>query len=266
MQKISFSLLIFSLLLSCENSNGNELSPVKLETHTQEGEVENPKKEAKANDSIAKEVVRINKTTKIKSVLTLVNGEKNGLCKQYYPSGELWKESMYTDNSLDGISKIYYKSGKLKREVNFSYRQKDGKFLEYFKSGNIKTEITYDKDLPLPGFKEINYRKQKVKQANIKVRHEDRLFASTYNLYFLLDGDFKNAKIYAFENKSDWNSATQISVYELDKQSNNEFKLEVNIPKGFYYVDDIHVFAAYETKGHNDVVVYKKVNLAVSND
>lgn len=265
MLKFSSLLVVLFLFLSCESSTESDSKePVKLETQTKKPE---SKEDKIIKDGIAKEVVRINKNTKVKSVLTIVDGEKHGLCKQFYPSGKIWKESNYKENILDGKSKIYYESGKVKREVEYTFGKKDGKFIEYFKSGNVKTEITYSMDLPMPGFKEINYRKEKIIQPEIKVRHEDRLFEATYNLYFSLEPSFKKVTFYVFENKDDyWKPGTNKFPYTLPEQSNGEFKLDLNIGSGFYLVRDFHIYAVYTTKNHNSVVVYKQMNLAISND
>lgn len=268
MQKFSCILLVLSVFLSCENPKaGTEIEdPVKLRTQTQKRDTVVNKEEPEENDSIPKEVVRINKTTKVKSVLMILNGEKHGLCKQFYPTGEIWKESMYSENKLHGKSKIYYETGKPKRAVDYYKGVKNGKFMEYYKSGNLKTEITYEYDLPMPDFTEINYRKQKVKQAQIKVRHEDQLFNSMYNLYFSFDGNYSKAQFFVLKNKEDWNANFHYSAYELREDTNKEFKWEKNLPKGSYYADELFVFGVYTTKNNNKVVIYKKVNLAISND
>ncbi len=264
MLKYSSLLVAFLLILSCENPLGSDSKePVKLETQTKK---EVAKEDKIIKDGIAREVIKIDKSTKVKSVLTIVDGEKHGLCKQFYPSGEIWKESLYKENKLDGKSKIYYKTGVVKREVEYTRGLKNGKFLEYFKSGNVKTEITYSNDLPMPGFKEINYRKQKIKQPVIKVRHEDKLFASVYNLYFSLEPNFKKVDFYVFENKNDWNTKKFIRAYKLPEHGTNEYKLESYVSKGHFLVKDYHVYALYQTKNNNKVVVYKKLNLAITND
>lgn len=268
MNKIGYPILILVFFLSCESNNSDSESPNKLETTT---EIEKPKNLTKkdkeeSKDTIPKIYSKTNKRTKVKSVLSLLNGDKHGLCKQYYPSGKIWKESMYKHNQMDGVAKIFYESGQLKKEVDYSLGKKNGKFLEYYKSGNIKTEIQYDMDLPLPGFKEINYLKKKVEQPKIKVRHEDRLFEGVYNLYFSIDPKFSKVKMYAIDKEEDWNSEYGVQYYSLKETPNNEFKLEIFLSEGFYYVNEINVYASYKTKMKNEVVVHKKVNLALSND
>lgn len=264
MRNICGLFLCLAIFISCNNTSSEEDdSSNLLETTTEIKKTKKPKVDE--NDTLPKEVVRINKSTKVKSVLTTVKGEKHGVCKQFYPSGTIWKESMYERNRLNGKSKIYYEEGGLQREVNYRKGRKHGKFIEYFKSGNLKTEITYEMGLPLLGYTEINYLKKKIEPAEIKVRHEDRLFESIYNLHFTLDSKFSKVKFYVLENKEDWNSVTDLDYYQMNKLG-GKYKLELKIQKGYYYVSKLHVFAVYTTKAKNQVVVYKLVNLALTND
>jgi len=43
----------------------------------------------------------------------------NGIYKEYYIDGQLWKEVNYIDGKKEGIYKSYYQNGKLKEEINY---------------------------------------------------------------------------------------------------------------------------------------------------
>jgi len=68
---------------------------------------------------------------------------KNGIQKQFYPSGKLQAEWLYKNGQLEGISKEYYETGELKAETAYVNNQIDGVRKTYYKSGRVEFEHTY---------------------------------------------------------------------------------------------------------------------------
>ncbi len=109
-------------------------------------------------------------------------GEKNGLCKEYYPlsyGGGLKKEAIYLNNKINGVRKTYNQNGQLAfvesylpeyvtysinrdEDSTFSFpfgggtQIKHGEFLGYFEDGSLRHRITFENNLPV-GECEFNY-------------------------------------------------------------------------------------------------------------
>lgn len=210
-------------------------------------------------------VTKTDEKSGVKTVLSMVDGDKNGFSKQYYASGEIWKKTQYSDGVINGVAEIFYKSGKTKRRVEYSQGKKNGKYQEFYKSGNIKTEINYDMNLPLLGTIEIDYTKKKIKNPLIKVRQEDLLYEDRYNYYFSLEPNMKDAEFYVMDKKEEWNSNANLSVYNIGNNSKGENMLPIPVAEGYYFVKTIHIYVKYKTKKGNDAVVYKSINVAIEN-
>lgn len=261
MKKINLLILAAIFLMACSETT----EPKKSEPKAKK---ENTKKQdSKKKSEEDPEVIPItNRKTGVRTEIKRKKGQKDGLSKQYYPSGKIWKESNYKDGYLDGLATIYHENGNLKRTVEYTKGKRNGTYTSYFKSGNVKASMEYEMDLPLPGLKEINYLKQEVKQPEIQVRHEDLLFKNAYNLYFSLKPKGKQVDFYVLEKKDDWNSEFNIIYYGLKKVGKDEYILDLNVPQGYYYINEFHVYATYTSKGGHEACVYKKVNLAVENE
>ncbi len=70
-------------------------------------------------------------------------GEKNGLEKFYYPTGELWSRTTYYRDRKDGVEKLYYKSGSIMRLKPYNRGLLDGMEKAYWKNGELMEEIPH---------------------------------------------------------------------------------------------------------------------------
>ncbi len=199
-------------------------------------------------------------------------GLKHGLSKEFFQDGKLRKETPYKEGKIDGVAKIYHKNGKLKRTTPYTTGKKNGVQTYYFKSGNPKVQIGYDMGLVLPGIKEVDFTKNKIKQPEIKIRHEDLLLKDEYNLYFSLEKNGKIIKakeVFVFEDETEWNPENGKVRFNplrnVTTSNGSEAKMAIRIEKGYYFIKDFYVYAVYKSHYGYEAVVMKKVNFAVEN-
>ncbi len=166
MKRILFILLLTIPFIGCNEKQGDN---------------DKPNNKQNKNDSIYKVIPYLEVDTtyyqngKIKSIGTLVDGEKEGLWKYYHVTGMLILEINWEDDKLDGISRNYFNNGKLSKEDNFkngilisskdwdvdgrlisqSYLDEDGKIIDcksyeknqdtsnYYKTGQLESEGNY---------------------------------------------------------------------------------------------------------------------------
>lgn len=77
-----------------------------------------------------------------------LNGKKNGICRKFYPSGQLLEESEWKDDQLDGKYRAFFNNGKPYLECLYKSGQRNGYCISYFPSGSVETEGYYENDLP----------------------------------------------------------------------------------------------------------------------
>ena len=65
------------------------------------------------------------------------------VAKEYYESGEVFREVPLKNGVIDGVTKEYYKSGKILRELLHKNGVGEGISKEYYENGNLKAEVTY---------------------------------------------------------------------------------------------------------------------------
>ncbi len=218
-------------------------------------------------DPLEKHTVKTtNEQSKASSEIPYENGLKNGIAKQHYPNGDIWKESPYKDGKLHGEVKIYERGGKLSRTAQYTEGKLDGKCINYFKSGNPKYTATYRNGLIMPGVVEKNYRNETIKPAVITSQFEDRLITDyEYIVHFKLNGKVSDVEFYALREAKDWTSDVDLGIYELRTQNKNEAQMTFKLDPGYFIATDVHLYVTYKTASGNPAVVYKQINVAAEN-
>lgn len=84
---------------------------------------------------------------KIVSLENYENGEKNGLSKRWFSSGELLEEANWKNGKLDGIYRTYFQNGKLYLECKYNMGQRNGIFKTYFPDGTLELDAFYTNDV-----------------------------------------------------------------------------------------------------------------------
>jgi antitoxin component YwqK of YwqJK toxin-antitoxin module len=67
----------------------------------------------------------------------------DGLYKEYYDSGELFREAQFRNGNFNGDCKIYFKSGKPEREGTLKNGREEGNSKYYYNNGALKGESVF---------------------------------------------------------------------------------------------------------------------------
>jgi antitoxin component YwqK of YwqJK toxin-antitoxin module len=85
--------------------------------------------------------------SKVMSTETYVNGQKNGISKRFYKTGELLEESNWQNDQLNGIYRSYFQDGNPLLECIYSSGQRNGAFKTWFPGGQLEIEAFYTSDM-----------------------------------------------------------------------------------------------------------------------
>ncbi|MEO7174715.1 MAG: toxin-antitoxin system YwqK family antitoxin [Saprospiraceae bacterium] len=64
-------------------------------------------------------------------------GERDGIGKEYYQTGEVLSESHYVAGKLQGVRKIFIQDGKLDAEETYENGEYEGPYKKYFPDGKV---------------------------------------------------------------------------------------------------------------------------------
>jgi len=73
---------------------------------------------------------------------------KDGIYKEYFDTGEIWRETTYKDGKEDGSIRIYYRNGKLQAESTKRDGKTDGIVRMYYEDGTLQHDWHYKEDKP----------------------------------------------------------------------------------------------------------------------
>lgn len=77
------------------------------------------------------------------STETYLNGQKNGVSKRFYKTGELLEESNWQNDQLNGIYRSYFQDGKPLLECNYQEGKRNGAFKTWFPNGALELDAAY---------------------------------------------------------------------------------------------------------------------------
>ncbi len=84
--------------------------------------------------------------TKVVSTENYLDGQKNGISKRYYKTGELLEESNWQNDKLNGFYRSYFQDGTLRLECNYLNGLRNGKFKTVFPNGSLEMDAVYTND------------------------------------------------------------------------------------------------------------------------
>jgi len=70
-------------------------------------------------------------------------GKMEGIYKEYYESGKIFKEINFINDKENGQGKIYYEDGKILRVVNLKNGKENGDVIDYYPNGRIKNKAHF---------------------------------------------------------------------------------------------------------------------------
>jgi antitoxin component YwqK of YwqJK toxin-antitoxin module len=79
---------------------------------------------------------------------SFMNGIKSGICRKFYPTGELLEESLWKENRKEGKYQAFFPTGKPFLQCIFSEGIRNGRCFTYYPSGLTEVESQYKNDKP----------------------------------------------------------------------------------------------------------------------
>lgn len=76
-----------------------------------------------------------------------VNGQKHGISKKFYPTGELFEKSEWRNGKQEGNYEVFFKNGKPYMQCKYSNGKRNGLCLSYFNNGRVEMEAHYNNNL-----------------------------------------------------------------------------------------------------------------------
>ncbi len=92
-----------------------------------------------------------------------IDGLKQGLWTEYYPSGIVKNEINYTNNRKKGYAKVYYENGNLKEEGIWDENKWTGQYKFYYENGNPYYAWNYNNDGQRTGRQQYFHENGKIK-------------------------------------------------------------------------------------------------------
>jgi len=84
--------------------------------------------------------------SKVISTETYLNGQKNGISKRFYKTGELLEESTWQNDKLNGIYRSYFQDGKTFMECMYSKGNRNGTFKTWFPNSTLELDANFTND------------------------------------------------------------------------------------------------------------------------
>lgn len=84
------------------------------------------------------------------------NGDKHGVCRKFYDSGELLEEAEWEYGKQDGKYQVFYKNGNPFMQCKFSNGKRNGLCNSYFQNGKLELEGNYKFNLRHGNWKYYN--------------------------------------------------------------------------------------------------------------
>ena len=206
---------------------------------------------------------------KLKTLATLDEDEKpHGNCKEWYPSGNIFKNQNFKHGIPNGSFKEYYENGNLRKECNFKNGNEHGKSNEfyedgkkdivgnfkdgkmhglreqYFSSGNLETRTTYENGL-IEGLhiflsKDREVIEEKIMQKGLDITMELFMLMAENNSEHMLKAGLIKDGVQKYEpgefsqKMYEYYKANNLKVESYQVTVLNEMLKEGSIDKDFY--------------------------------
>jgi antitoxin component YwqK of YwqJK toxin-antitoxin module len=203
------------------------------------------------------------KSGALKSEITVKDNKKNGSAKKYYPTGELHTLVNYTDGIKEGETVWYYKNGQPYRVTPYQKGKMHGIRKKYYENGALQAEIPYKYGELVEGTKEY-------KQNGAIVNHDVKIIFETLDLLrsenkftLRIKLSEKSSKIEFYEEKTS-TDGNKIRV-PIKTNLSGTGKIEYYLPKGNSKISALKIFAIYESRLGNPLLISKSYNLTIKN-
>lgn len=204
------------------------------------------------------------KSRALKSEITVKDNKKNGLAKEYYPTGELRIMVNYVDNIKEGKTIWYYKNGQPYRVTPYVHGKMQGIRTIYYENGELQAEIPYEKGELTLGTKEYSKNGTLISNSQKIVFEELDLLKEENQFILKMKLSKKSKKVTFFEEKlSTEGNKILVSIY-TNLSGTGEIKYI--LPRGTFKKEILKIYAKYETKLGNPALISKSYKLEIENN
>lgn len=155
----------------------------------------------------------------------VLNGKKDSIYTNYYPSGSIKAKIFYKDGKKDGISKIYYESGALNAEIPYKNDKINGTVKEYYENGILKSEAQYSNHKQ-HGIQKNYYETGALKDELPYKNHKQEGVAKSYYENGALETEisFKNGEMEGIMNMYNQDGVLDIQITHKNNMKNGPMK------------------------------------------
>lgn len=200
------------------------------------------------------------KTNKVlKSEITVKNKKKNGVAKDYYPSGKLRSIVNYVNNIKVGETIWYYENGNPYRITPYVNGKIEGIRKIYYEDGKLQAEIPYKNNELMAGTIEYDLKGEKISnQASIIFETQDLIaYSNKFLLKMRLSNNSPRVKFFQ-ERISTEGTKIRIPVPSWGGTG----VIEYSVFPGNYKMEIVTIYAEYKSKLGNPVLFKGTYNLA----
>lgn len=225
----------------------------------------------------------------IKSQMTLKDGVREGMVRNFDDKGHLLSTAMYkndkrngelinysTENGKPMLKAIfvddvqegpviqYYQEGMLFRESTYKKGRIDGIVKTYWPSGRLKAENYYKMGMPSIELKEYDKSGKPVKnQAQIVIEEVNQL-ALLDKLVVKVYLTDRNPEVEFYLEKLEEGKYLPHNAYKL-RTSKGVASIDYFVPRGGTLMNKVCIIAKFKTELNNTMVRYKEYNLSATN-
>ncbi|MBN2272964.1 MAG: toxin-antitoxin system YwqK family antitoxin [Bacteroidales bacterium] len=192
------------------------------------------------------------------------NNMKHGWATNYYPSGKIHSKLMYREGKKDGDEIWYYENGKAYRVSPYVEGKLNGIQKMYYENGKLKAEVPYKNGNPGTGLKEYTKDGKLITNyPGIVIKEINHLAMN--NMYILnLSLSNKSRKVQFYMDRLIEDVYLAKNTMPMITE-NGVAEYVVSVAPGGMAVEKLNFIARYKTPLGNPCIIQKKFNLAVKN-
>lgn len=202
----------------------------------------------------------------LRSLQMYKNKKAHGVWKEFNKEGKLYSEIYFKDGLFDGVSTVYtYRTGKVQERITFEKGIKNGLEEFYYPNGNPKSKILYNLGEPCKNIEEWYDDGEKVNN-NFKIfvtESNDVLMKNTLTYSIRLEKPHSDDKVYREIGPAP--NECEFGQLFLLKEENSIYKLQFEIPKGGFVMQEVKIVAFRKTAFGNTCSQTKTFNAASNN-
>lgn len=199
---------------------------------------------------------------KLKKIMEFENNRRIGTHIQYYPDGQVRAEISYVNNKRNGKALSYFENGKLYIEENYVSGKLHGKKTKYNSLGKIRSSQSYIEGRPQNDLKEYSKSGKLVEwKPKLNIKEVDRIHLDgTYTLEIQFSKKSSKDRYFLIK---DPNSLDLLKDAVPIRTVSGIAYLDYYPKPGTVKLEKLYILGVKRTVNKNDLMVYKKFNLAI---